>query len=153
MNKTKKLRRLHEEVMEKEIREAATNSKKELVEKDARRIILEIKATSGMIHASSLPPPAAFEKYEEVLPGAANRILIMAEKKSDHIQSIEKIFLMATVKQSYLGMWLAFFTVIIAITFGFILILKNKNGAGLTAIITALGALVGVFTVRHKNKV
>ena len=37
-----------------------------------------------------LPPPSALKEYEEVLPGAANRILKMAERQLVHRQKMEK---------------------------------------------------------------
>lgn len=37
-----------------------------------------------------LPPPVLFEHYNEVVPGAAERILAMAEKEQDHRHSWEK---------------------------------------------------------------
>ena len=38
-----------------------------------------------------IPPPSVLEAYEKILPGAAERILKMAENQSTHRQEIEKI--------------------------------------------------------------
>src|SRR5215203_4580424 len=34
--------------------------------------------------AAVLPPPAMFQGFEDVVPGAANRILLMAESEAQH---------------------------------------------------------------------
>ena len=33
------------------------------------------------VHRGSLPPPESFRGYEDILPGAAERILVIAEKE------------------------------------------------------------------------
>lgn len=41
-------------------------------------------------YAGPIPPPAMLARYNEVLPGAAERILKMAEEQSSHRQYLEK---------------------------------------------------------------
>ena len=36
--------------------------------------------------AGPIPPPPIMKRYEEILPGSANRILKMAENQSEHRQ-------------------------------------------------------------------
>ena len=50
-----------------------------------------------------LPPPEALEKYDQVVPGAAARILTMAEEQSKHRQSLEKIAVNSGAQDSRLG--------------------------------------------------
>lgn len=40
-------------------------------------------------YSGPLPPPSAMAEYERVLPGAAERILVMAEKAAAHHQAID----------------------------------------------------------------
>jgi len=54
-----------------------------------------------------LPPPETLEKYENVIPGAAERILSMAEKQSDHRQQLEKTVINSDTKNSRRGLCFA----------------------------------------------
>ena len=41
-------------------------------------------------YSGPLPLPAHFREYEEILPGAAERILALSEKQTEHRQYLEK---------------------------------------------------------------
>lgn len=45
----------------------------------------------SLTKSGPLPDPEDFKKYEEVLPGSANRIMEMAEKNQTHRIELEKI--------------------------------------------------------------
>ncbi len=137
-----KIEDLPEELIEKEIRGIAPQLEEEQVKKVAQMVTYSVKR---MIYSGPLPHPEDFKNYEEVLPGAAERILSMTERQSAHRQNIEKIIFPARIKQSYLGMILGFIIGMTTISFGFILSIKDKDAAGLATIITALVALVSVF--------
>ena len=53
-----------------------------------------------------LPPPAALEKFNQIIPGGAERILAMAEKEQAHRIEYEKIGLPETVNESKRGQYL-----------------------------------------------
>lgn len=40
-------------------------------------------------YSGPIPPPSALAKYEEIMPGSADRILRMAETQAQHRQSLE----------------------------------------------------------------
>jgi uncharacterized membrane protein len=42
------------------------------------------------MYSGPLPTSGEFQGYEQVLPGAANRILVITEKESEHRHDIEK---------------------------------------------------------------
>lgn len=50
-----------------------------------------------------LPPPAALEKFNQIIPNGADRILAMAEKEQAHRVEYERIGLQATVGESRRG--------------------------------------------------
>ena len=50
-----------------------------------------------------LPPPEILARYEDVLPGAAERIITMAENQSAHRIEIEKTVINARSRDSLLG--------------------------------------------------
>jgi uncharacterized membrane protein len=92
-----------------------------------------------------LPPPEELAKYEQILPGSANRIISMAEEQSSHRRDLEKTVIGANVRTQTWGLVSAFIIAMTAIGGGIWLSAKGMSGAGLTSIITALAALVGVF--------
>lgn len=66
----------------------------ELLESDADRSLSAVVRTeSSALHAGPLPHPDQFRQYEETLPGAADRILTMAEEESKHRQLMERSIL------------------------------------------------------------
>jgi len=69
----------------------------------------------------------------------------MAESQEKHRQEIEKQIVNSNVFSQRVGLLLGFVIALIAIGGGIWLALVGKSGAGLTSIISALAALVGVF--------
>lgn len=108
-------------------------------------------STQAVSFSGPIPPPAHLEQYERILPGAAERILKMAEEQSAHRRSLEKQVIGSGVKRAHLGLWfglcvgLAGFVVV-----GYCAYLGFET---LAAIIAALdlGSLVGVFVYGSKQ--
>jgi uncharacterized membrane protein len=92
-----------------------------------------------------IPPPEVLEKYNQALPGAAERILSMAEQQSHHRQSIETKVIDSNIFVQKLGPFLGFIVAMTAVVGGIVLILKGKDGYGLASIIAPLAGLAGVF--------
>ncbi|MCG2809752.1 MAG: DUF2335 domain-containing protein [Candidatus Portnoybacteria bacterium] len=66
----------------------------------------QIVVERATAHFSSgpLPPPAILEQYNQVVPGAAERILAMAESQSNHRRKIESMVIESDIKNSRLGL-------------------------------------------------
>lgn len=77
---------------------------------DVREIVLQAASFSG-----PLPPSPMFREYEDVLPGAADRILGMAEKQAEHRQDWEKNALRSAQRDSMRGQWLGFSISLVAL--------------------------------------
>lgn len=92
-----------------------------------------------------IPNASELKKYEEVLPGAADRILLMAEKQAEHRQKIETSAIKSNIENSKRGQLFAFVISLIVIGVGFVLILLDKSGWGLAMIIGDLAILAAVF--------
>jgi len=95
------------------------------------------------------------EKYNQIVPGLAERIIGMAEQQSKHRQGLEKTVVESNAFVQKAGPFLGFIVVMTAVGGGIFLILKGKDGSGLAAIITALASLAGVFIygkVRQKKE-
>lgn len=100
-----------------------------------------------------LPPPEALERYNQILPGAAERIIAMAESQHAHRQELEKHVIKSNVAAQKLGTILGFVVAMTVVLGGMFLVYEGKNGAGLAAILTALASLVGVFVYsKHEQQ-
>ena len=68
------------------------------------------KATATYTEVSvsgPIPPPQILQQYNAIVPDAAQRIILMAEKQSEHRMDLEKKVVESNIFKSYLGMGLA----------------------------------------------
>jgi uncharacterized membrane protein len=98
-----------------------------------------------MQYSGPLPPPEALDRYNQILPGAAERIITMAESQHSHRQGLEKHVIMSNVAAQKLGTILGFIVAMTVVLGGMWLVHDGKSVAGLASILTALASLVGVF--------
>jgi len=85
------------------------------------------------------------EEYNRVVPGFADRIILMAEKQQDHRQKLESTVINSRTGSERLGTHYAF---ALAVLFGLgaIYLLERGHGsAGIAVLITDITALVGTF--------
>ena len=88
-----------------------------------------------LVYRGPLPPAAQLKGYEDVLPGAANRIITMAEKQ----------VVAARTRDSLLGIIGAVILSVLILVGGVICILANHDTAGGFIITSVLVALCTVF--------
>ncbi len=105
-----------------------------------------------MTYQGPLPLAAEFDKYEVVLPGAADRILKMAEIQSSHRQEIEKMVIAGEMKNSSHGQTWAGVIVITAIICGTFLMFSGKDIIGFTTIFTSIAGIIGTFIYGTRSK-
>lgn len=98
---------------------------------------------SQTIHQGPLPRPEDFERYNRVLPGAADRILRMAEKQAAHRQDLESRALKGDLVKSMMGTILAYITFAGSMFGAVYLLMHDKPIQGLVALIVALGSAFG----------
>lgn len=110
---------------------------------DSQMISQEI--VFSQMHKGPIPPADEFRKYEEVLPGSADRILTMAEKQSAHRQTMENRAISEGIKSSNRGQIFGFIIAILVILLGFWLMMNGKDGYGFSLMIAELVGLVGLF--------
>lgn len=107
----------------------------------AQRVPAHI-ATQGeritTIHQGPLPAPEDFAAYDQVVPGAADRILAMAEAQSAHRQQLERFALKTDVVQTIVGTILGYVICSGALGVAAILALDNQPLEGLAAVVTSL---------------
>lgn len=97
-----------------------------------------------------IPPPEDLRGYEEVLPGASNRIVTMAEENSKHRRSMEKTIIEGNISLSKRGQWMGFFLAIFFVFIALFLAFKGYQKLGGILITTTLiGALV-IFVLHER---
>ncbi|MGH9680862.1 MAG: DUF2335 domain-containing protein [Candidatus Acidiferrales bacterium] len=108
---------------------------------------------ANMQFSGPLPHPDILVKYNDAKPGAADRIIAMAEKQAAHRQGIEKQVITANCQNAKRGPIYGFVICMTAIAGGVYLIQLGKGAEGLVAIISALASLAFVFVYgRTKQK-
>jgi uncharacterized membrane protein len=117
------------------------------VSRDNNHLSVSQQSFSGPI-----PPPSLLEGYESILPGAAERILALAESEAQHRRDIERQVTRANIRlakgehyQVYLGQVLAFLLALVFIGGGVFLIHGGKSIVGSFFSAAALIAIVAAF--------
>ena len=89
--------------------------------------------------------PEDFGRYEVVLPGAAERILSMAEKQADHRRTLESTVIHQGSRDSLLGMITGFIIALSFLASGTYIVLKGFSWQGVAIATGCLVSLVSVF--------
>ena len=105
----------------------------------------QVEIAHSVSVSGPLPPPEFFRAYEDTLPGAADRILAMAERQQEHRQSQESIRLNMNNALVRRGQWMAFLIVIAGVAAGAVLIMFDKPLAGFAALVGTIGTVAGAY--------
>lgn len=104
-------------------------------------------------HSGPLPAVGQFRGYDEVTPGAGDRILTMAEGQQRHHQELD---MQQENSSFFLAKRAQFFSFILSLAFialGGLLLLSNKDIAGYSSLGTALlPALASAINQTRKKK-
>lgn len=83
-------------------------------------------------YSGPLPHPELLHKYEQVLPGLADRIVSMAERQSAHRQELERTVVNSDVRRSNLGLLAAFLITVMFLSASVALVVNGHEVAGAT---------------------
>jgi uncharacterized membrane protein len=123
----------------------SSSSQESSSEKSARQLLSE----EYSIHFSGpLPPPQILERYEKTLPGAADRLLTMAEKHQDQRHERNTGLIRRNFALEMGGMVFAFIVLILFISGGIALLLAGHEPAGYFSLFgpAAVIVLIKLFT-------
>lgn len=67
----------------------------------------QVRVATSVEISGPIPPPQMLQQYNNIVPDAAERIIRMAEKQSDHRIALERKVINSNVNKSYIGMILA----------------------------------------------
>ena len=84
---------------------------------------VRVRSTSW---SGPLPAPADLQLFEEIVPGAADRILTLTEKQSEHRMDLERSVVSENLKQSKLGL-IAGFVLSAMVIFGGIFLCARQR--------------------------
>ncbi len=71
-------------------------------------IITKYFRSESQLYKGPIPPAAEIRKYEDILPGSADRILKMAETQSNHRMALTEKVYSSQLKESGRGQWMGF---------------------------------------------
>lgn len=92
-------------------------------------------------YSGPLPLPQHYAQYEEILPGAADRILSMAEKEQSHRHGEDD----KVNNYPYWGLAVGAILSILCFTFSFLLFLNNHSGGGFAMLSVSVLGVIGWF--------
>ena len=101
-----------------------------------------------------IPPPDALEKYDRTLPGAAERILKMAENEAASRQRNDEKLVDNIVRTSYLGVFFAFASVLLLTALAWYALMNNYPAvaSGIVVVIASVAGIFILFRNRKTNK-
>ena len=126
----------------------------------------EVVSLPSVAWSGLLPSPGDLQRYEEILPGAANRILEMLERQQAHQHSRERMALEQAVvivdtgrkvvasdaRRASLGIASGLTISLLTIGGSLYLIANGQDWAGLTLAGINLTGLAGVFVYGARNR-
>ncbi len=116
----------------------------------------EIVRLAAQFYSGPIPPPQMMAEYEKALPGAADRIIKMAEKQEEHRHYLEKKTVDSESRDSLLGILSAVFISIVILGAGttIIIVVPGTTGAISGGLLNLFGiaTVIGKFLGNSKNE-
>ena len=103
-------------------------------------------------HQGPLPKPSDLHEYDLIVPGAAERIIKMAEEQAKHRQELERSVIQSDIRDGRTGLWLGFIIGIIAILAGAYCIVQGHSIAGGVLGGSAVPGLTAVFVYGSRQR-
>ena len=112
----------------------------------------QVVTTIAASFSGPLPPPQTLAQYNQAFPGAAERIVRMAEEQSAHRQSLEKARVHADIGNEKRGQLFAFIIALVLFVGGLAIVWQGRSVAGLTLLIAEIATLAGLFVYGKESK-
>lgn len=96
--------------------------------------------------------PEDLEKYDKVVPGAAERIISMAEKEMKHRHDNDDFIARNIVRTTYISIFFAFVSVVILSGLTFFALYKGYDKVAGAIAVGSIAAVAGVFIFFKRNK-
>lgn len=106
----------------------------------------------GISFRGPLPPPEVLQRYDQITPGLADRIVRMAEKNQDHRHNLENTVIPSRVKLEQRGQIIGALLGIAMIISGTAIVATGMPIVGVSIIGTTAVALAGLFVYTDRSK-
>lgn len=111
----------------------------------------EVKLVHQEAYQGPLPHPDLLVKYEEIIPGAAERILSMAEKEQQHRHQLESEVIKKEIAQKGRGLNFGFTLALLIIVVGAYLLVIDKSLQGFSLILGSIAMIIAPFFFNKNN--
>lgn len=91
---------------------------------------VQFQAESRTFFAGPLPPPEKLAQYNQIVPGAAERIIKMAEDQAAHRMELESKVINSDIMNSRIGLFCGFALGLVGMIGGVVLIYYGKTIVG-----------------------
>ena len=108
----------------------------ELARKEASSVKTQVSVSEYM-HRGPIPDPMTLKGYDDICPGAADRIIVMAENQAKHRQEMEKTVIKSRSGDSKLGIICGFIIALTTIVSGTFIVYNGYVWSG--AILGSVG--------------
>lgn len=115
------------------------------------KMMLEVQK-SEISFSGPLPHPDIMKGYDDIVPGAAERILKMAENQQNHRFKLEEKIVFDDSSERKRNSYFAFILTLAVILLGGFLLFKGKNIVGFATVFAGLVPLIGIFSKNDKDK-
>lgn len=115
------------------------------VEGEEQKSVLTRSRSVFAAYSGPVPPPEILRQYDELVPGAAARILAQAEQQTSHRIYLEKKVIESDISRSWAGLICGFILAMTIIIGGCVLVAQDHDGAGATIATVGVASLVSVF--------
>lgn len=103
-------------------------------------------------YSGPLPHPNHLAQFDQVLPGAAERILTGYETQAAHRQALEKKVTDANVRSQSRGVWIGFTIVVMVLGVAIWLITNGYRTEGMVALGVDIAGPVSVFVIGRREQ-
>lgn len=103
-------------------------------------------------YSGPLPHPEALERYNQIVPGAAERIIKMAEKEMDHRHKNEDVMTRSAIRTTIMSIIFAFVSVLILSGLVFYALTKGFDVVAGSIAVGSIAAVSSVFIFFKKKK-
>lgn len=134
-----------DEEKEKKDLEKSTPPEEEKKGPDSEKTERRHVAQFGAAYAGPIPPSTELRRYEEILPGAADRILTMAEEeRRDRNKNARHEVWLLYISRMFAQLMFTILSLGV-ISSGVYLVINGHSISGLVSIVTGLGVIGGSF--------
>lgn len=110
-----------------------------------------IKVVEEAHYSGPLPRPEDLAKYDQVVPGSAERIIAMAEREMAHRHEGDRRTQKGVITTTIISICFAFISVIILSGLTLFALIKGYEAAATSIAVGSIAAVAGVF-IAYKSK-